>query len=239
MWSQGSLTCRKSATWDKRLYFPSEGRYAEEFFARTRVPKASMLNTSPPKPLATRVLTPSVLCIDSMPSHLIISLFLWLCCACRNTTKLRKSAMLFWVPGSLEPPGNEARDVSAHRKLSDRFLSTDTQTALSDLEDEWPQEQDRKLQVGHHELRYCSMASNRSYSRDTRTCLACTADVRLSTRAPSKFLSNAGITVNRILLTRSTARDDSLNISKIMVFMTSRSNATLIHMFLIQSCLTF
>ena len=30
---QGSFTCRKSTTWDKRLYFPSEGRRAEDFFA--------------------------------------------------------------------------------------------------------------------------------------------------------------------------------------------------------------
>jgi hypothetical protein len=30
---QGSFTCRKSATWDRRLYFPSEGRCAEDFFA--------------------------------------------------------------------------------------------------------------------------------------------------------------------------------------------------------------
>jgi len=30
---QGSFTCRKSATWDPRLYFPSEGRCAEDFFA--------------------------------------------------------------------------------------------------------------------------------------------------------------------------------------------------------------
>ena len=29
----GSFTCRKYATWDKRLYFPSEGRCAEDFFA--------------------------------------------------------------------------------------------------------------------------------------------------------------------------------------------------------------
>jgi hypothetical protein len=28
---KGSLTCRKSATWDRRLYFPSEGRHAEDF----------------------------------------------------------------------------------------------------------------------------------------------------------------------------------------------------------------
>ena len=47
---QGPFTCRKSTTWDRRLYFPSEGRCAEEFFAlknptasRTWVPKASTL----------------------------------------------------------------------------------------------------------------------------------------------------------------------------------------------------
>jgi hypothetical protein len=31
--SQGSFTSRKSVTWDRRLYFPSEGRHAEDFFA--------------------------------------------------------------------------------------------------------------------------------------------------------------------------------------------------------------
>jgi hypothetical protein len=51
----GSFTCRKATTWDRRLYFPSEGRRAEDFLARkirrlrpglnlqTRVPKASTL----------------------------------------------------------------------------------------------------------------------------------------------------------------------------------------------------
>ena len=29
---RGSFTCRKSTTWDRRLYFPSEGRRAEDFF---------------------------------------------------------------------------------------------------------------------------------------------------------------------------------------------------------------
>jgi hypothetical protein len=28
-----SFTCYKSATWDRRLYFPSEGRHVEDFFA--------------------------------------------------------------------------------------------------------------------------------------------------------------------------------------------------------------
>ena len=52
---QGSFTCRKSTTWDKRHYLPSEGRHAEDFFAlkfrrfrpslnlRTWVPKDSTL----------------------------------------------------------------------------------------------------------------------------------------------------------------------------------------------------
>jgi len=30
----GSFTCRKFTTWDRRLYFPSKGRRAEDFFAR-------------------------------------------------------------------------------------------------------------------------------------------------------------------------------------------------------------
>ena len=59
----GSFTCRKFMTWDWWLYFPSEGRRAEDFFARkirqlrpglnprTRVPEASTLTSRPPKPL--------------------------------------------------------------------------------------------------------------------------------------------------------------------------------------------
>ena len=58
-----SLTCRKFTTWDRLLYFPSEGRRAEDFFARkirrirpglnprTWVPKVSTLTSRPPKPL--------------------------------------------------------------------------------------------------------------------------------------------------------------------------------------------
>jgi hypothetical protein len=30
---KGSFTCRKSASWDQWLYFPSDGRHAEDFFA--------------------------------------------------------------------------------------------------------------------------------------------------------------------------------------------------------------
>jgi hypothetical protein len=58
----GSLTCHKSATCGKWLYFPSEGRHAQYFFAqkirrlrpganpRSWVPEASTLTTRPPKP---------------------------------------------------------------------------------------------------------------------------------------------------------------------------------------------
>ena len=59
----GSFTCRKFTTWGRRLYFPSEGRRAEDFFARkirrlrpglnrrTWVLKASTLTSRSPKPL--------------------------------------------------------------------------------------------------------------------------------------------------------------------------------------------
>jgi len=59
----GSFTCPKFTTRDRLLYFPSEGRRAEDFFARkirrlwpglnpwTRVPEASTLTSTPPKPL--------------------------------------------------------------------------------------------------------------------------------------------------------------------------------------------
>jgi hypothetical protein len=58
--SQGSFICRKSATWDRRLYFPAEGRHAVDFFGQnirrlqpgsSWVPEASMLTTRPPTPL--------------------------------------------------------------------------------------------------------------------------------------------------------------------------------------------
>jgi len=59
----GSFTCGKLTTWDRRLYFPSKGRRAEDFFARkirrlrpgmnprTRVLNASTLTSRPPKSL--------------------------------------------------------------------------------------------------------------------------------------------------------------------------------------------
>jgi hypothetical protein len=65
---QTSFTCRKSTTWDRRLYFPSEGRRAGDFFSMknptvsagfepanlgTRGQHAS---SRPPKPLKMNVL---------------------------------------------------------------------------------------------------------------------------------------------------------------------------------------
>ena len=58
-----SFTCRKFATWDRRLYFPSEGRCAESFFSRkirrlrpglnprTWGTKGQHATPRPPKPL--------------------------------------------------------------------------------------------------------------------------------------------------------------------------------------------
>ena len=37
---QGSFTCRKCTTWERRLYFPSEGRRAEDFFFALKTPAA-------------------------------------------------------------------------------------------------------------------------------------------------------------------------------------------------------
>jgi len=63
----GSFTCCKFTTWERRLYFSSEGRSAEDFFARkirrlrpglnprTWVPEASTLTSRPPKPLTTNL----------------------------------------------------------------------------------------------------------------------------------------------------------------------------------------
>ena len=67
---QESFTCRKSTTWDKRLYFPSEGRLAEDFFtlknptAWAEFEPANLgtrgqhATSRLPKPLTSRVGTP-------------------------------------------------------------------------------------------------------------------------------------------------------------------------------------
>ena len=61
---QGYITCRKSTTWDKRFYFSSEGRLAEDFFFTLKNPttsagfepanlgtKGQHATSRPPKPL--------------------------------------------------------------------------------------------------------------------------------------------------------------------------------------------
>ena len=57
------LTCRKSATWDRQLYFPSEERRAEDFFALKNLTasagfkpanlgtKGQYATSRPPKPI--------------------------------------------------------------------------------------------------------------------------------------------------------------------------------------------
>jgi hypothetical protein len=72
----GSFTCRKSATWGQRLYFPSEGRHAEDFFA-LKNPTASAgfeptnlgtkgqhATSRPPKPLVCFLVTSSTCSIS-------------------------------------------------------------------------------------------------------------------------------------------------------------------------------
>jgi hypothetical protein len=87
--SQGSLTCHKSASWDRWLYFPSEGRHAVDFFPRkirslwlgsnpwSWVPEASMLITRPPKPIYYCV-TLCRICHWSTESVCALNLWLYL-----------------------------------------------------------------------------------------------------------------------------------------------------------------
>jgi hypothetical protein len=89
------LTCRKAATWDRRLYFPSDGRHAEGFFARkiqrlrlglnprTWVPEASMLTARPPKLL---------LCIILLVLPLLFSRCVQFWYSIRNTNENVKSS---------------------------------------------------------------------------------------------------------------------------------------------------
>jgi hypothetical protein len=58
----GSFSCRKAATWDSRLYFPSEGRHAKDFYARENPtvsagfePANLGTRARPPKPLDPRL----------------------------------------------------------------------------------------------------------------------------------------------------------------------------------------
>jgi hypothetical protein len=73
----GSFTSRKATTWDRRLYFPSEGRRPEDFFARkirllrpglnprTWVPKASTLPVDHRSRSWSLVLSEKAVCIKS------------------------------------------------------------------------------------------------------------------------------------------------------------------------------
>jgi hypothetical protein len=77
LYIQGSFTCRKATTWDRRLYFPSEGRCAEDFFAlkvsrlrpglnpRTWVPRASTLPLDHRSRLGTLVRNKMCICLYS------------------------------------------------------------------------------------------------------------------------------------------------------------------------------
>ena len=43
---QESFTCHKSMTWDRQLYFPSEGRRAEDFFALKNLTASAVFETA-------------------------------------------------------------------------------------------------------------------------------------------------------------------------------------------------
>ena len=45
----GPFTCRKFTTWDRRLYFPTEGRRAEDFFRFYRLYHSNFVYTKPLK----------------------------------------------------------------------------------------------------------------------------------------------------------------------------------------------
>jgi hypothetical protein len=120
--SQGSFTCRKSATWDRRLYFPSEGRHAVDFFARkirrlrpgfnprSWIPEASMLTTRPPKPLSNSVYSNTLRSpkphTTSINSNLNEARYIWnmLCVVARVSCRTNYSWMRYfttlWIAGS-------------------------------------------------------------------------------------------------------------------------------------------
>jgi hypothetical protein len=74
------FTCRKATAWDRRLYFPSEGRRAQDFFAlkirrlrpganpRTWVPKARTL----PLDHRSRFICLYIQCIHFIPNILLL-----------------------------------------------------------------------------------------------------------------------------------------------------------------------
>jgi len=107
----GSFTCRKFTTWDRRLYFPSERRRAEDFFARkirrlwpglnprTRVPEANTLTSRLQKPLSTKGLANNIFqwhpFAQSGPQSLGVLLTLSLKCMFHRSV---------WLQYSTNPP---------------------------------------------------------------------------------------------------------------------------------------
>ena len=75
---QGSFTCRKSMTWDRRLYFPSEGRRAEDFFFALKNPTAS--GGFEPANLGTKGYHAT-----SRPSKPFIAMFVCDCCVSQSS----------------------------------------------------------------------------------------------------------------------------------------------------------
>jgi hypothetical protein len=83
---KGCFTCRKSTTWDRRLYFPSEGRHAENFFA-PKNPTASA--GFEPANLGTRDQHPT-----PRPSKPLISRVHW---HCSSQTLMGNANRMLWL----------------------------------------------------------------------------------------------------------------------------------------------
>ena len=95
---QESFTCRKSTTWDRRLYFPFEGRRAEDFFSALKNPTASAgfepanlgtkgqhATSRPPKPLSYM-----------LNSNLIKRLFFFFVSRIFHRTPIHISRIIVW-----------------------------------------------------------------------------------------------------------------------------------------------
>ena len=103
------FTCLKSTTWDRRLYFPSEGRRAEDFFRpekswrlrpgfnpRTWVLKGQHATRRPPKPLDLWVYVSGIVLNVSCKSCVKVS--------CKSYVKVELVANRDKTESSLERP---------------------------------------------------------------------------------------------------------------------------------------
>jgi hypothetical protein len=105
--SYGSFTCRKSTTWDRWLYFPSEGRRATDFIT---------LKIHRPRPgLKTRTLGPVVSTLTTTPPKANVAVGFWISFLHSLTSPLL-TKVIIWNPSSLK---NYIRCLQALSRRSD------------------------------------------------------------------------------------------------------------------------